>query len=204
MENRKELKWARYQTCLTPTSKTQSHSTLIKSKNSIGGHTMHRTAKWSEVFLKLYLKLSSGTKQWWSTCTFLSLTLLNPLKCSHLSAQKHQLIPGAGLLAKGNITSCHAERTLNVRHCPLSLAPSKLGTLQRKILLEKWQREGKRSKMFFYCSSRKLPEQLKGHLSVSETHSTLQIAEIRARQALKKFYWAKCPLEKKKKKQLKG
>lgn len=57
--------------------------------------------------------------------------------------------------------------------------------------------ELKRSKNFFYCSLRKLPGQLKGHLSVLETHSTLQIAEIRARQALNKFYWAKCPLKKK-------
>lgn len=55
--------------------------------------------------------------------------------------------------------------------------------LHMKTLLEKWQREGKGSKMSVYCSSRKLPEQLKGHLSVSKTHSTLQITEIRARQA---------------------
>lgn len=54
--------------------------------------------------------------------------------------------------------------------------------------------------MFFYCCLRKLPEQLKGHLIVLETHSILQIAEIRSRQALKKSYWAKRPLKKKIKK----
>lgn len=57
--------------------------TLIKSKNSIGGYTMNRSAKQSEVFLKPNLRLSPGTK-WWGTCIFLSLTLLSALKCSHL------------------------------------------------------------------------------------------------------------------------
>lgn len=40
-----------------------------------------------------------------------------------------------------------------------------LEMLQRKILLEKWQREGKGSIMFFYCSARKLAEQIKSHLN---------------------------------------
>lgn len=81
-ENGKELKWARYQTCFSFQNSKSQHCNL-KSTNSIREYTMHRPAKQSEVFLKLSLKLSPGTKQWWHTCTFLSLTLLNSLKCSH-------------------------------------------------------------------------------------------------------------------------
>lgn len=91
----------------------------------------------------------------------------------NFSAQKHQIIPGAGLLAKRNMTSWHYELTLNAGHCPLSLARLKLRMLQRKVLLEKQerQREGKRSTMLFPCFARKLAEQLKGHLKYVRTPS---------------------------------
>lgn len=132
-------------------------------------------------------------------CHSHSSTLWNTV---NFSAQKHQIIPGAGLLAKRNMTSKRAELTLNAGHCPLSLARLKLGMLRRKILLEKQQRqrEGKRSTMLFSCFSGKLAEQLKGDLKYVRTPSHPANGRNSARQALKKLHLAKCLPKKKFKK----